>query len=143
MRHVSADGKRCGARGFLELDHIVPHALGGSDEAENLRVRCRPHNRLYAEQVFGSERVAMEIARTRQHRERRIRADAKQHLVQPRYFASPTSESIEDSKSQRDDASGGPRGREASNAPDVSETALSVVTYVGAITCFVAATSLL
>jgi hypothetical protein len=52
------DGERCPARGFLELDHIEPRALGGRDDALNLRVRCRAHNGLYAEQVFGREHVA-------------------------------------------------------------------------------------
>jgi hypothetical protein len=52
------DGERCPARGFLEVDHIEPRALGGADEANNLRVRCRAHNLLYAEQVFGQEHMA-------------------------------------------------------------------------------------
>ena len=51
------DGHRCPARGFLELDHIDAKALGGSETAENLRVRCRGHNALYAEQVFGRAHV--------------------------------------------------------------------------------------
>ena len=55
--YVDADGHRCPARGFLELDHIHPTALGGSDEADNLRVRCATHNHLYAEQVYGRRYV--------------------------------------------------------------------------------------
>ncbi len=51
--YVDAEGHRCPARGFLELDHIDAKALGGSDEATNLRLRCRVHNRLHAENVFG------------------------------------------------------------------------------------------
>jgi hypothetical protein len=50
---TDAAGHRCPARGYVELDHIHPRALGGSDRAENLRVRCRAHNALYAEEVFG------------------------------------------------------------------------------------------
>ncbi len=50
---VDADGNRCPGRGFLELDHIDAKALGGSDEAANLRLRCRVHNRVHAEHVFG------------------------------------------------------------------------------------------
>ncbi len=38
-------GRRCGSRFLLELDHIVPFALGGSAEPENLRVYCAAHNR--------------------------------------------------------------------------------------------------
>jgi 5-methylcytosine-specific restriction endonuclease McrA len=55
--YVSPDGRRCEARAFLELDHAHPRALGGSSEAQNLRVRCRAHNQLAAEQVFGCEHV--------------------------------------------------------------------------------------
>ena len=38
-------GRRCGSRFFLELDHIVPVALGGAAEAGNLRLRCAAHHR--------------------------------------------------------------------------------------------------
>ena len=57
----SEDGRRCPATTFLELDHVDAHANGGPDTVENLRVRCRPHNKLHAEKTFG-----------RQHVERRI-----------------------------------------------------------------------
>jgi hypothetical protein len=59
--YVDADGHRCPARGLLELDHVHPSALGGCDDAANLRVRCRAHNALYAEQVFGRKHVAERI----------------------------------------------------------------------------------
>ena len=36
-------------------------ALGGSDGPENLRIRCRRHNQLYAEQVFGRTHVERRI----------------------------------------------------------------------------------
>lgn len=52
------EGTRCTSRDFLELDHIQLHAQGGEDTASNLRVRCRPHNRLHAEQTLGKEAVA-------------------------------------------------------------------------------------
>jgi 5-methylcytosine-specific restriction endonuclease McrA len=55
--YVSPEGRRCDARAFLELDHAEPRALGGSSEAENLRVRCRAHNQLWAEEAFGREHV--------------------------------------------------------------------------------------
>ena len=54
---VSADGKRCGARGFLELDHVQPRALRGTGDSGNLRVVCAAHNRWFAEQIFGRERI--------------------------------------------------------------------------------------
>ena len=39
-------GRRCGSRYRLEIDHIVPFALGGGAEPANLRVRCHAHHRL-------------------------------------------------------------------------------------------------
>ena len=47
-------GRRCGSRYRLEIDHIVPFALGGPAELSNLRIRCGAHHRLrhaYAESV--------------------------------------------------------------------------------------------
>ena len=55
--YVSPEGRCCEARAFLELDHAEPRALGGSDDAKNLRVRCRAHNQLWSEQAFGREHV--------------------------------------------------------------------------------------
>jgi hypothetical protein len=52
--HQNPDGTRCPERGGLEFDHIVPHALGGpSNNAKNIRLLCRSHNRLAAIRVFG------------------------------------------------------------------------------------------
>ena len=48
-------GKRCSERTHLELDHIKPYATGGDQSAENLRIRCRAHNNLWAKDVFGRE----------------------------------------------------------------------------------------
>ncbi len=45
----------CGSRYQLEIDHIVPRALGGGDEPSNLRCLCRGHNQLMAEIEFGRE----------------------------------------------------------------------------------------
>ena len=56
-----AEGHRCPARGFLELDHEETFALGGEPTVENLRVRCRPHNQLHAEDTFGVPHVASRI----------------------------------------------------------------------------------
>ena len=38
-------GRRCGSRYRLEIDHIVPFALGGGAEPGNLRLHCRAHHR--------------------------------------------------------------------------------------------------
>lgn len=55
--YVSPEGRRCEERAFLELDHIEPSTLGGGDEPTNLRVRCRAHNQLWAEEVLGREAI--------------------------------------------------------------------------------------
>lgn len=57
----SEDGSRCPARALLELDHVIPRATRGPDDASNLRVRCRAHNRFHAEEIFGKEHVARQI----------------------------------------------------------------------------------
>jgi len=59
--YLDSEGRRCECRTRLELDHIQPRALGGSDEAPNLRARCRPHNLHAAEEIFGKEHVAGRI----------------------------------------------------------------------------------
>ncbi|UCH83584.1 MAG: HNH endonuclease, partial [Candidatus Latescibacterota bacterium] len=37
----------------LEIDHIEPHARGGANAANNLRLLCGRHNRLEAKRVLG------------------------------------------------------------------------------------------
>jgi 5-methylcytosine-specific restriction endonuclease McrA len=59
--YVDSEGRRCECRTRLELDHIQPRALGGGDDASNLRTRCRPHNLHAAEEIFGKEHVAARI----------------------------------------------------------------------------------
>src|SRR5258706_13024820 len=54
-------GHRCPARTLLQLDHIVPRALGGKAIVGNLRLRCQGHNLLEAERVFGREHVQRSI----------------------------------------------------------------------------------
>jgi hypothetical protein len=50
---VSPGGHLCGSRAFLEYDHVDPVARGGTATVERMRLRCRTHNRLEAERVFG------------------------------------------------------------------------------------------
>lgn len=64
---VDAEGRRCACTEMLEIDHVHPAALGGAAELGGLRVLCRVHNRLYAEQCFGKEHVAKQI-HLRQHK---------------------------------------------------------------------------
>lgn len=62
---VSAEGKRCDETAFLEIDHVVPVALGGTSESSNLRHLCRAHNRLVAERALGKEYVRRAIEHAR------------------------------------------------------------------------------
>ena len=55
------EGRQCPARGFLEVDHVAARARGGSGAAANLRILCKAHNRLHAEEVFGREHVEEKI----------------------------------------------------------------------------------
>ena len=66
---VGTDGRICGERRFLELDHKRPRALGGSDEPSNLRWLCRAHNLFEAERLLGPDRVDRERHRRRVERE--------------------------------------------------------------------------
>lgn len=60
--YVSEDGLRCGARSFLQFDHVAPWALGGaSNDPANVRLLCRSHNLLLARDVFGPSRRASDI----------------------------------------------------------------------------------
>jgi hypothetical protein len=45
------DGSICGSKWRLELDHIVPHSLGGATKSSNLRVCCANHNKHLARQA--------------------------------------------------------------------------------------------
>lgn len=47
-------GRMCGSRHRLQVDHIRPVALGGTNAPENLRLRCANHNQWHARQSFGA-----------------------------------------------------------------------------------------
>jgi hypothetical protein len=49
----TADGGVCGSTYRVELDHVVPRALGGASTFENLRCACRRHNDRHAREVHG------------------------------------------------------------------------------------------
>ena len=51
--YQSLDGRKCGGKAFLELDHSHPFALGGKSTAENMQLLCRAHNQYRARQTFG------------------------------------------------------------------------------------------
>jgi hypothetical protein len=65
---VSDDGRRCDETGFLEMDHVVPVAQGGTAN-DGVRVLCRAHNRYEAERMMGKEVVARGRARSEMERD--------------------------------------------------------------------------
>jgi 5-methylcytosine-specific restriction endonuclease McrA len=62
---VSEDGRRCGTRRLLEIDHVKPWAEQGESTVENLRLRCRSHNQHPARSHFGSDHIRDAVARAR------------------------------------------------------------------------------
>ena len=62
--YKSPDGKKCGERAGLEIDHIKPFSLGGKSSVENLRLLCRTHNQWRAIQTFGNQQTSMSEACT-------------------------------------------------------------------------------
>lgn len=62
---LSPDGRRCGSRAGLELDHILPWARGGASDEDNLRLLCRAHNALAARRAFGDAAIDAAVAHRR------------------------------------------------------------------------------
>ncbi len=56
--YVSANGRRCGAREFLEFDHAEAWARHRSHSAEGITLRCRGHNQQRARRDFGERHMA-------------------------------------------------------------------------------------
>src|SRR5438105_4990979 len=56
--YVLESGKACGSRHALQYDHVKPQAIGGETTYENLRLRCRTHNRLEAIKIFGAKKMS-------------------------------------------------------------------------------------
>ena len=56
------DETRCESRKGLEIDHIIPIAMGGTNEIDNLRLLCPAHNLRAAEHMLG-ERVMAQFWR--------------------------------------------------------------------------------
>ena len=52
---VSQDGRRCSSRWQVEVDHVDPVARGGKATLDRVRLLCKAHNLLHAEQVYGRE----------------------------------------------------------------------------------------
>jgi hypothetical protein len=69
--YTNKNGQRCPATSPLELHHLVSPHHGGSNETDNICVRCRAHNLWDAENVFGKEYVRAKI------RQSQLKASAK------------------------------------------------------------------
>jgi len=50
-------GNVCGSRHQVQIDHIIPKELGGTEAPENLRALCRAHNIHAAEKIFGRRKM--------------------------------------------------------------------------------------
>jgi 5-methylcytosine-specific restriction endonuclease McrA len=61
--YVDSRGQRCRETHYLELHHLQAFAHGGPHTAENLTLRCRAHNTLAAEEVFGREVIQQKKCR--------------------------------------------------------------------------------
>jgi hypothetical protein len=59
---VSAEGRRCSAREFLEVHHHEPFARGGEASIDNLRLSCRAHNQYLAELDCGRSYILEKIS---------------------------------------------------------------------------------
>ena len=55
---IGQDGQRCASRFDLEVHHINAYARGGSNQLDNLALRCRAHNLHEAERDFGKGFIA-------------------------------------------------------------------------------------
>jgi hypothetical protein len=55
---VSVDGRRCTATRGLQFHHVKPWSVGGLPTAENISLRCGPHNRHEARTYFAASRAA-------------------------------------------------------------------------------------
>ena len=72
---VSAEGRRCSARGFLQVHHHgTTYARGGEATIDNLRLTCRDHNMLFARRDYGGQFMQEKIAQKRVARERACRS---------------------------------------------------------------------
>jgi hypothetical protein len=51
---VSKDGRRCGSRKFLQIDHVDGRFVGSAPTPDKFRLLCGAHNRLSAERLYGT-----------------------------------------------------------------------------------------
>ena len=122
-------GRRCPARGFLEIDHITARACGGSGAAPNLRVYCKSHHRWHAEEVFGREHVEAKI-RLRQRKCAEVAAATSENSDSPFDLATRGLLNLGFSRGEVARAVGVVRGqgRASGEAADVLRNALQLLT---------------
>lgn len=53
--------QRCDSQKYLQIDHIIPIAIGGTSAIENLRVLCRAHNQRAAIDKLGFQKMNLFI----------------------------------------------------------------------------------
>jgi hypothetical protein len=50
-------GRRCDCRFALQREHVIPFALGGTNDLSNMQLLCAAHNQLRARTVFGDKKI--------------------------------------------------------------------------------------
>jgi hypothetical protein len=63
--YESADGTRCPSRTGLEIEHTRPFGVFQSHDERYLRLYCRGHNALSAEQYYGAAFIREKIVASR------------------------------------------------------------------------------
>ena len=87
---IDEAGRRCESRAFLELDHRKARALGGTDDASNLELKCAAHNALAAERDFGREHVENKKAEKKnRQRQRGYASEMALHALTAMGFKEP------------------------------------------------------
>jgi len=79
---VSAEGRRCSARGLLEVHHVMPHALGGAASVDDLRLICRAHNALLAQRDYRRDFMLRKLRQERAERASATFQRANAHSLQ-------------------------------------------------------------
>jgi hypothetical protein len=106
---VDENGRRCESRTWLELDHRFPRALGGADDASNLSVRCRAHNQLSAECMFGRKHIERRVAARRS----RIAATRESRPSQDLALAARSADAALSAAARHERENANPRRRES------------------------------